>query len=163
MSSLGRGGSFRFTGSVYHLANSVGDVENASDNEGWSYSANVFANKSFGTDGLWKWQINGMHRGPSVTAQGQFNGFTFADASLQRKLFDGDLTITLKLSDVFNTRQWSYSSDFQRLYQESTYKRESQNLFLTISWNLGKLEAGKGRTGRPSSEGASGGMDGVDF
>jgi len=25
------------------------------------------------------------------------------------------------------------------------------------------LEAGKGRTGRPSSEGASGGMDGVDF
>jgi len=163
MSSLGRGGSFRFTGSVYHLANSVGDVENASDNEGWSYSANVFANKSFGTDGLWKWQVNGMHRGPSVTAQGQFNGFTFADASVQRKLFDGDLTITLKLSDVFNTRQWSYSSDFQRLYQESTYKRESQNLFLTISWNLGKLEAGKGRTGRPSSGGASGGMDGVDF
>ena len=164
MKSLGRGGSLRLTGSVYHLANNVGEAENASDNEGWSYSANVFANKSFGPEGDWKWQINGMHRGPSVTAQGQFNGYTFADASVQRKLLDGDLTLTLKLSDVFNTRQWSYSSEIPTLYRESTHKRESQNLFFTASWNLGKLDTNKSRSGRDSDRGGSSeGMDGGDF
>lgn len=164
MKPLGRGGSVRLTGSVYHLANNVGEVENASDNEGWSYSANLFANKSFGSDGKWKWQVNGMHRGPSVTAQGQFNGFSFMDASVQRKLLDGDLTFTLKVSDVFNTRQWSYSSELPTLYRESTHKRESQNLFFTASWNLGKLDTSKGRPGRDSNRGQpSGGMDGGDF
>ncbi len=164
MTKLGRGGSFRFTGSIYHLANNVGDAESASDNEGWSYSANAFANKSFGSDGNWKWQINAMHRGPSITAQGQFNGYTFADASLQRKLLDGNLTLTLKLSDVFDTRQWSYSSEIPSLFLMSTHKRESRNVFLTASWNIGNLENNKDRPSRDLRNGGGGsGLDGSDF
>lgn len=163
MTPLGENGSFRMSSSVYHLANTSGDVENASDNQGWSYSANFFASQSFGSSDRWKWQVNGMHRGPSVTPQGQFNGFTFVDATVQRKFLDGDLTLTLKISDVFNSRQWSYSSDIPTLFKESTHKRESQNCFLTASWNLGKLEPMKRRSGRSAGERGSGDMDGIDF
>ncbi|HAD22354.1 MAG TPA: hypothetical protein DCF87_09625, partial [Opitutae bacterium] len=163
MSTLGRNGSFRLSGSVYHLANTVGSVENASDNEGWSYSANFFANKSFGTEGLWKWQVNGTHKGPSITAQGQFDGFTFVDASVQRKFLDGNLILTLKIADVFNSRQWSYRSDIPNLFKETRHKRESQNLFLTISWNIGKLEPMRKRPGRSMNPGGSGELDSIEF
>ena len=162
MMPFGQGGQFRLTGSVYHLQNTVGDVEFASDATGWSYNLNVFANQSWGEDRRWKWQINGMYRGPSITTQGQFNGFAFIDANIQRSLLDGDLTLALKLSDVFNTREWSYISDFANLYQENRFKRESQNLFLTATWKIGKLEerrrSGMGR-GDYNGQGESGGME----
>ena len=162
MLPLPSSGQLRFTGSFYHLSNQVGDVEFASDARGWSYNLNLFANQSWGAEKNWKWQLNGMYRGPSVTPQGQFNGFAYMDANLQRKLLDGNLTIAIKLSDVFNTREWSYTSDFGNLYQENRFKRESQNVFLTATWRLGKLEQRGSRGGYPregSFGGESGGMD----
>ena len=30
----------------------------------------------------WKWQTDGMYRGPSITPQGQFNGYAFMDANI---------------------------------------------------------------------------------
>ena len=163
MMPLPNSGQFRLTGSFYHLSNEVGDVEFASDAQGWSYNINVFANQSLGENKKWKWQLNGMYRGPSVTPQGQFNGFAFMDANLQRKLLDGSLTLAIKLSDVFNTREWSYTSDFANLYQENRFKRESQNVYFTATWNFGKLEE-RGRRGSFSKEGGfSGESGGMDF
>ena len=159
MAPLPGRGQVRLTASVYHLQNSVGDVEFANDATGWSYNLNFFANQSLGSDGQWKWQINGIYRGPSITPQGQFNGYAFMDANIQRILLDGDLTLALKLSDVFDTREWSYLSDFATLYQENRFKRESRNLFLTATWKIGKLEErrrpGGGRGGY-NSEGSEG-------
>jgi hypothetical protein len=162
MMPFAKGGQVRFTGSLYYLQNSVGDIEFANDAAGWSYNMNFFANQSIGAARQWKWQLNGMYRGPSITPQGQFNGFIFMDANIQRTLLDGDLTIALKLSDVFNTREWSYSSDFANLYQENRFKRESQNLFLTVTWKIGKLEERRRSGGRGEyDEGA--GSDGMEF
>lgn len=152
-------GQLRLTGSFYHLSNQVGDVEFASDVQGWSYNLNFFVNQSLGGNKLWKWQLNGMYRGPSVTPQGQFNGFAYFDANLQRKFLDGNLTLALKLSDVLNTREWSYTSDFESLYQENRFKRESQNIFLTATWKLGKLEERRQR-GSYSRGGSFGGESG---
>ena len=84
------------------------------------------------------------------------------DANIQRSLLDGDLTLLLKLSDVFDTREWSYLSEFANLYQENRSKRESRNLFLTATWKIGKLEERRRRS--PESGGSSGeGLDGLDF
>lgn len=160
MTPLGRSGSIRFTGSFYHLSNNTGDLENTFDSEGWSYRINLFANQAWGDKKRLKWQVNGMYRGPSVTPQGQFNGFVFIDASIQRKFGDGRVNATLKFSDVFNTREWSYTSVYGPLSQDSMHKRESQNVYLTITWNVGKLEPSKDRSDR-STRGSGG--DDIDF
>ena len=158
------GGQVRLTGSFYHLNNQVGDVEFASDVSGWSYNLNFFANQSWGEEKTWKWQLNGMYRGPSITTQGQFNGYAFMDANIQKSLRDGDLTVALKLSDVFNTREWSYVSDLPGLYQTNLFKRESQNLFLTLTWKLGHLDERQRGSNRSRSDGDfGGGGDGMDF
>lgn len=157
------GGQMRFTGSLYHLNNQVGDVEFASDVSGWSYNLNFFANQSWGKGKTWKWQLNGMYRGPSVTTQGQFNGYAFLDANIQKSLLDGDLTIALKLSDVFNTREWSYISDLPGLYQTNLFKRESQNLFLTLTWKLGHLEERQRGSNRGRNNGDFDGGGDMEF
>ncbi len=162
MAPLPGRGQARLTASVYHLQNSVGDVEFANDATGWSYDLNFFANQSLGSDGQWKWQINGMYRGPSITPQGQFNGYAFMDANIQRTLMDGDLTLALKLSDVFDTREWSYLSDFANLYQENRFKRESRNLFWTATWKIGKLEERRRPGGNRGGYGG-GGSEGMEF
>ena len=64
------------------------------------------------------------------------------DANIQRILLDGDLTLALKLSDVFDTREWSYLSDFATLYQENRFKRESRNFFLTATWKIESWKSG---------------------
>jgi outer membrane receptor protein involved in Fe transport len=164
MAPLPGRGQARITASLYHLQNDVGDVEFANDATGWSYDLNFFANQSMGKDGQWKWQLNGMYRGPSVTPQGQFNGYAFMDANLQHTLMDGNLTLALKLSDVFDTREWSYLSEFANLYQENRFKRESRNVFLTATWKIGKLEErSRSGSGRGGYDGSSGGSDGMEF
>ena len=164
MAPLPGRGQARLTASLYHLQNDVGDVEFANNATGWSYNLNFFANQSMGAEGQWKWQLNGMYRGPSVTPQGRFNGYAFMDANLQHTLMDGNLTLALKLSDVFNTREWSYLSEFANLYQENRFKRESRNVFLTATWKIGKLEERRrSGSGRGGYEGGGGGSDGMDF
>ena len=84
------------------------------------------------------------------------------DANIQRILLDGDLTLALKLSDVFDTREWSYLSDFANLYQENRFKRESRNLFLTATWKIGKLEERRRPSGSRGGYGG-GGSEGMEF
>lgn len=162
MAPLPSRGQARLTASVYHLQNDVGDVEFANDATGWSYNLNFFANQSWGADRQWKWQVNGMYRGPAVTPQGRFNGYAFMDANIQHTLLDGNLTLALRLSDVFDTREWSYLSDFANLYQENRFKRESRNFYLTATWKIGKLEERR-RSGDGRDRYEGGGSEGMDF
>ena len=151
----GKGGSFRATGSVFHLVNNASTLEAARDNTGWSWNLSFFASRPIGK--VWKVQMNGNYEGPAVTAQGRFNGFYAADIAVMRSWFDDALQLSVRVSDVFDTRQWSYTSEWEGFSQTAMHKRESRNAFLTLTWQFGKYEAGRG--GR-SSRGGSGGMDG---
>ena len=162
MAPLPGRGQARLTASVYHLQNDVGDVEFANDATGWSYNLNFFANQSWGADRQWKWQVNGMYRGLDVTPQGRFNGYAFMDANTQHTLLDGNLSLAMRLSDVFDTREWSYRSDFANLYQENRFKRESRNLYLTATWKIGKLEERR-RSGGGRDRYEGGGSEGMEF
>ncbi len=159
---LWKASSVRLTGDVYHLSNDAGDLEAATNAQGWTYNVTLFANLAFGKH--WKGQINGRYRGPSITPQGRFNGITVVDLALQRSFFDQRLNVSLRLSDMLDTRQWSYVTDIptSNFYQEVLRKRESRNLFLDLRWSFGKLEDG-GRRGRGGYNGGGGFDGGGDF
>jgi hypothetical protein len=128
-------------------------LEAARDNAGWSWNLSFFASRPIGK--VWKVQMNGNYEGPAVTAQGRFNGFYAADIAVMRSWFDDALQLSVRVSDVFDTRQWSYTSEWEGFSQTAMHKRESRNAFLTLTWQFGKYEAGRG--GRSSR---GGGMDG---
>lgn len=156
---LWKASSIRLTGEVYHLANDAGDLEAATNAQGWSHNWTVYGNLALGKH--WKGQINGRIRGASVTPQGRFNGMRTLDCAVQRTFLDGKLSTSLRVSDVFDTREWSYYTELAdpAFRQDVVRKRESRNVFLDVRWNFGKLEEGRRSReggGRPEMDGGGG-------
>lgn len=140
---IGKSGSVRMTGSIYYLTNNVSGLEAASSNSGWSWNVNGFANIPLGK--VWKCQITEMYMGPSVTPQGRFEGFHSTDVAVQRSWSQRGLDLSLRVSDVFDTRQWAYSTVTSNFEQEAIRKRQSRMGFVTLTWKFGKMEPGRGR------------------
>ena len=156
MTNLGETGSLRVTASLYHLANDVGDAAAASNSQGWSGDLNGFASWTMGP--FWKAQVNGMYRAPSITPQGRFNGYKYLDVALSRTFLDQSLTATCRVSDVFDTREWSYNVGADDFRQDSRHKRQSRFVYLTVQWRFGQMDNRRDRSGR--GDGFGGGMDG---
>jgi outer membrane receptor protein involved in Fe transport len=157
---LGKSGSVRATASIYYLTNNVSGLEAASSNSGWSWNVNGFANIPLGK--VWKCQITEMYMGPSVTPQGQFDGFHATDIAVQRSWSDAGLDLSMRVSDVFDTRQWAYSTVTSNFEQEAVRKRQSRMGYVTLTWKFGKLEPGRGR-GRGEGMPGGGFEGGGDF
>lgn len=157
MSNIGKSGSLRVTGNLYHLANNVGDADAASDASGWTGNLSGFASFTMGE--FWKAQLNGMYRGASVTPQGRFNGFKSLDVALSRTFLDQTLTATCRVSDVFDMREWSYTTSGPTFTQDSRRKRQSRFVYLSVQWRFGKMDPRRDRSGGGDYE-RGGGMDG---
>ena len=108
---------------------------------------------------LYKLQIDGRFMAPSTHLQGDFSGFKTMNMAVSRDYFDGKLRCTARVSDVFNSRQFSFTSSASNFELESVHKRQSQFLYLSAMWKFGKLEAGNRRKGG-SRGGESGGSQG---
>lgn len=107
----------------------------------------------------WKWgngwnaQLSGFWRAPQQTLQGDFSGFFNIDAAMSKEILKQKGSVSLRLSDVFNTREFSWSANGNDFSQEGFRKRESQNLYLSFSYRFGKLEDRSKRRGNRSSGG----------
>ena len=47
----------------------------------------------------------------------------------------------MRLSDLFNQRQYSREKEYENFTETSTYRRESRYLKISLSYLFGKLEA----------------------
>ncbi len=84
-----------------------------------------------------KLQLNATYRSAMLTAQGQSLPVYFLNVGLRQELFKRRASLTLTLSDVFNTMRWRYTIDTPLLFQEVTRKRKSQIAYLGFSWRFG--------------------------
>jgi hypothetical protein len=69
------------------------------------------------------------------------------------------LSLTIRVSDVFDTQRFYIETNAPGVYQERIFKWETRRLFLTLNYNFGRLQAGKEPRKRPSSGGGGGGGD----
>ena len=70
------------------------------------------------------------------------------------------------VSDVFNTRQWSYFTDLTNpiFRQDVIRKQESRLLYVDLRWSFGKLEENRrGREGMGGGDFDGSGGGGGDF
>ncbi len=86
---------------------------------------------------------------PTVLAQGTFKPFQAWDAAVKKDFLENRLTVTLRMSDVFDTRQFGITTNGAGFSQDFTRKRESQILFLGISYRFsGGIESQEKRQQR---------------
>jgi outer membrane receptor protein involved in Fe transport len=83
-----------------------------------------------------KVQINGRYRSPSISAQGQREGFFTADAALKQEFLDRRLSATLQLRDIFGTGKREYRSEGEDFYYYSYFEHTSPMVMLTFTYNF---------------------------
>jgi iron complex outermembrane recepter protein len=147
---------------IWSINGSVNGYQSRTDGTNLQSGLTVDA---FGWDGklmsTWKFgkeyevQLSGFYRAPMLSLQGRFNGMYSTDVAMQKSILDGKGSLSLRLSDIFNTRQFSFETVGENFEQHATRKRQSRILNFTFSYRFGKLEEKNFRRGR----GGAGGGD----
>ena len=83
-----------------------------------------------------KLQITGRYRSPSLSAQGQREGFFTTDAALKQEFFSKKLAMTLQVRDVFGTRKREHTSEGEDFYFHRYSERKSPVVMLGFNYNF---------------------------
>lgn len=106
-------------------------------NSGFGGSVRASARISFGgTEG----EIAYSSTFAEPIAQGWMLPYYGWDIAFKQKLFDDKLTLTARIADVFNTRQFGMLVMTETFSQESVTKRESRIAYIGISYRFGSGE-----------------------
>ncbi len=80
--------------------------------------------------------------GNSINSQTKLDAVYFADLALKKDFLDGNLSVTLRISDLFNTRKFNSTLSGYNFVTESYRTNDSRNIFLGVSYriNMGKIK-----------------------
>ena len=158
----GRSLQLRINGSIYHQKTDGSNLAPDLGNNGFQGSAGYQVSALL--KGGWKVQVNGRYRAPSQYTQGTFQGYISHSAAVSRDFYDGKVKGSLRVSDMFDQQEWSYTSEGRDFFQDGTFKRQSRFVYATVTWSFGKLEPGQRGRGKGSYGGGAGGsFDGGEF
>ena len=156
----GRTLQLRLNGSIYYQDTDGSNLAPDLGNNG--FQGNAGYQISGLVKGGWKIQVDGRYRAPAQYTQGTFQGYITHSAAVNRDFYDGSLRASLRVSDLFDQRQWEYTSEGRDFYQSGLFKRQSRFVYASLTWSFGKLEPGQRGRGRGGFEGG-GSFDGGDF
>lgn len=88
------------------------------------------------------WQLNGTYNAPQDTAQGRSRSILSANTALSKDLFNDRATITLNVSDIFNSRIRRMYTELPNLnsYSEMQWRVRQITVAFTYRFNMKKNE-----------------------
>ena len=157
----GRTLQVRLNGSVYYQSTDGSNLAPDLGNNG--FQGNAGYQVSALVKGGWKVQLDGRYRAPAEYPQGTFAGYVSHSAAVNRDFYDGKLRASVRVSDIFDQRQWSYTSEGSDFFQDGTFKRQSRFVYASLTWSWGKLEPGQKRGRGGYDRGSGGSFEGGEF
>ena len=145
------------TGNLFYSKINAENIEQNFSNENFSWTLNLLANwlipNSFNL------QVQGNFRGPIVLPQGQIEPQYSLNVGLRRDLVDGKATVSLNVSDIFNTRNFRITTKNPRFDEKRVFQRETQVGTLAFTYRFGGFKEQSAENGSRRE----GGDDGDDF
>ncbi|MCH7412770.1 TonB-dependent receptor family protein [Belliella sp. R4-6] len=111
------------------------NIEAGFNNSNFSWTVNLLANMAipkFAT-----LQIQGDYRGPIVLPQGEIEPLWGVNVGLRKDILDKKATISLNVSDIFNTRIFKIRTEDQRFTQDRMFNRETRIGTLSFTYRFG--------------------------
>lgn len=145
---------------LYQTELTVTQEKDSYKNNGFSWMAKI--NSETRLPANFSLQISGTYQAPAIalppnsqggrggggfmmiptSAQGKIKGFSTVDVAVKKDfLKKKTASLTLSLSDVFNTRQYELNQTATTFLQDYIRKRESRILRLTFSYRFGKFDS----------------------
>ncbi len=98
-------------------------------------------------------QFNANYNSPIITAQGKIKEVFSSDFAAKKDFLDGRLSLTFRVSDIFNTRDMESKTYGTNFFTTSYRKMESRVAFLGISYRLSSGKNTKEREKQRTDEG----------
>ncbi|MGB0864739.1 MAG: TonB-dependent receptor domain-containing protein [Saprospiraceae bacterium] len=99
-------------------------------------------------------QIRLNYRAPRITTQGSSKAMYHVDLGVSHDIFKNKGTLTLSVSDVFNSRRWNYETITPEFYLKGEFQWRARSIALSLNYRLNqKKRRGGGRTGGYSGGG----------
>jgi outer membrane receptor protein involved in Fe transport len=81
-------------------------------------------------------QLTGYYSGPSVTVQGERDGFFFTNIGVKQDFWDRKASVTLQVRDVFGTMKHSFTSEGNNFYLYNEFSREPRVVTLQFTYMI---------------------------
>lgn len=102
----------------------------------FSWSTKLLTQIRLATDT--NFQLNTNYRSSRITTQGSRKPSFVFSCGIRQGFFDRKISATLTISDVFNTLRREREINTRTLEQKTTYKRQSQIIYLGFKYNFGQ-------------------------
>lgn len=91
------------------------------------------------------WQMNAMYRAPQTNAQGKTKSNLSANLALSKDFFKDNATVTLNVSDLFDSRKRVHDLNlpYSNTYSEMQWRGRQINLSFTYRFNQKKTDKAK--------------------
>ncbi len=103
-------------------------------------------------------QIRSNYRGGRQTAQGSTRGLGSIDLGWSKDFLNDNLTVTLSVRDLFNSRKRNSLVEFENFFQQSEFQWRARSTTLSFSYRINqKKKRQRGGRGGGGLEGGDGG------
>jgi len=144
--------SWNFTGNVNLYQSKIEGVPafGIVENSGFSWNANLTNNfvLPYGVT----LQIKGDYRAPEVMAQGKRNAMYAVDAGAKYDFKNKKSSLSLNVRDVFNTRNWSMTTEANNTIIDFRRRMQGTMASLTYSYRFGKNDFSFKKSKKPDQQ-----------
>ncbi len=110
-------------------------IGTALDNSSNTWAGKLMMNFTFPE--LFDVQFGYNYSGKRITATGSMDPMQSLDIAVKKDFFNKRLSITLRISDALNTQKFAMESVTDEINTQSVRRRDSRNIFLTLSYRFG--------------------------
>lgn len=104
------------------------------------WSLNIYQQQTFTLPKGWSLELSGWYNSPTVWGTMRTKAMASIDAGIKKSILKDKGNLSIALSDIFLTQQWSGVSDFGGLYLNASGRRESRQLKVNFSYRFGNTQ-----------------------
>jgi len=127
--------TLNFSANAFYYVINASNLGYSANKSTLSWNAKLAANLHVTDSNLI--QVNAYYRSARLTPQGDTLPLFLLNLGMRQELFHKKASLTLTVSDVFNSLKWTRRIDTPILYEKATSKRNSQIIYLGFTWRFG--------------------------
>lgn len=111
------------------------NIQEGFNNSNFSWTISLLSNIALGNFATM--QVQGEYRGPIILPQGEIEPIYGLNIGIKKDFFDKKATLSLNVSDIFDTRVFRIQTNDPEFYQERYFNRETRIGTLSFTYRFG--------------------------
>lgn len=136
----------------YNLEGEIAGLQTGTKSTNYDFRANstfMFSKNS-------RLQVDGMYNAPTITSQGNREGFYFIGAAYKQDFLKKKLSLVLKVRDIFQTGNYIYNTNGDGFSSQGEMRRESPVFTLSLSYKINNYKKKRSEKDNIDDEGEGG-------